>query len=213
MGSVDGKTYRVVVGFDFTELGYMALHGAINTAVATQGAELHVLGVIDSRSGLGPVDSGAVTAISEVHKRIDSITRRALARRGAKEVSYHTHARISGAPALAIVELANEQDAECIVVGTHGRHGVDRLLHGSVAEHIVRDADCPVLVMRRKVEHNPDDEFQPEPPCPACEQHRHETNGAEMWCEAHDHPAPYGRTYGRSLAVGSAVHDWRKYNP
>ena len=57
--------------------------------------------------------------------------------------------RISGSPALAIVEHARSIHAGVIVVGTHGRAGMSRLLMGSVAEHVVRHAPCPVLVVRR----------------------------------------------------------------
>jgi nucleotide-binding universal stress UspA family protein len=48
----------------------------------------------------------------------------------------------------AIVERAKIIGADLIVVSTHARHGVDRLVEGSVAEHVVRRAPCPVLVAR-----------------------------------------------------------------
>lgn len=48
-----------------------------------------------------------------------------------------------------IVERANRFVADLVVVGTHARHGVDRVLMGSVAEHVVRTARCPVLVARK----------------------------------------------------------------
>ena len=56
--------------------------------------------------------------------------------------------RISNAPAQEIVDYAADIHADLIVVGTHGRSGVSRLLMGSVAEHVVRSAPCPVLVVR-----------------------------------------------------------------
>jgi nucleotide-binding universal stress UspA family protein len=57
--------------------------------------------------------------------------------------------RIDRSPASAIVEYAEAIHADVIVIGTHGRQGVSRLLIGSVAEHVVRHARCPVLVVRR----------------------------------------------------------------
>jgi nucleotide-binding universal stress UspA family protein len=48
----------------------------------------------------------------------------------------------------AIVEHARRTAADFIVMGTHGRTGVDRALMGSVAEHVVRTAACPVLTVR-----------------------------------------------------------------
>jgi len=49
-----------------------------------------------------------------------------------------------------IVEQATESDQDLIVMGTHGRSGVNRLLMGSVAEDVVRAAPCPVLTIRRE---------------------------------------------------------------
>ena len=47
-----------------------------------------------------------------------------------------------------IVRAASEEQADMIVMGTHGRSGLDRLLLGSVAERVVRQAPCPVLTVR-----------------------------------------------------------------
>ncbi len=47
-----------------------------------------------------------------------------------------------------ILDYGAEQDVDLIVMGTHGRHGIDRLLLGSVAEQVVRRAGCPVLTVR-----------------------------------------------------------------
>lgn len=55
-----------------------------------------------------------------------------------------------GAPADAIVAAATEVGAERIVVGTHGRAGIEHFLLGSVAENVVRHAKIPVLVLKAK---------------------------------------------------------------
>ena len=55
---------------------------------------------------------------------------------------------VDGSPASAVLEHAEKLGAELIVVGTHGRTGLSRLALGSVAEHVVRSAGCPVLVVR-----------------------------------------------------------------
>lgn len=54
----------------------------------------------------------------------------------------------TGRPAPTIVEFARERGIDLIVIGSHGRTGVAHLLVGSVAEHVVRTAPCPVLVVR-----------------------------------------------------------------
>ena len=63
-----------------------------------------------------------------------------------------THRLTMGDPAAEIVRIATVEQAEMIVLGTHGRTGLSRLLMGSVAEAIVRRAPCPVLVYRETAE-------------------------------------------------------------
>src|SRR5215204_754842 len=58
---------------------------------------------------------------------------------------------VTGDPADAVVRLAEDDDADLIVLGSHGRTGLTRLLMGSVAEAIVRKAHCPVLVYKQPV--------------------------------------------------------------
>jgi nucleotide-binding universal stress UspA family protein len=59
-----------------------------------------------------------------------------------------------GTPAEEIVKYATEHEIDLIVLGTHGRRGVARLVLGSVAEQVVRTAPCPVLTV-----HHPEHEF------------------------------------------------------
>ena len=63
-----------------------------------------------------------------------------------------THRLTMGDPAGEIVRIAAEEGAEMIVLGTHGRSGMSRMLMGSVAEAVVRRAPCPVLVYRAAAE-------------------------------------------------------------
>jgi nucleotide-binding universal stress UspA family protein len=63
-----------------------------------------------------------------------------------------THRLTMGDPAGEIVRIAAEEGVEMIVLGTHGRSGMTRMLMGSVAEAVVRRAPCPVLVYRAAAE-------------------------------------------------------------
>jgi nucleotide-binding universal stress UspA family protein len=54
----------------------------------------------------------------------------------------------TGEPATEIVRMAQDRDANLIVMGTHGRTGLRRTLLGSVAEHVVRHTPCPILIVR-----------------------------------------------------------------
>ena len=64
----------------------------------------------------------------------------------------YTHRLTMGDPAGEVVRMAADEHAEMIILGTHGRTGMTRLLMGSVAEAIVRRAPCPVLVYREVAE-------------------------------------------------------------
>lgn len=57
----------------------------------------------------------------------------------------------SGNPWVEIVRLAKEQQVDYIVMGTHGRRGVSRLLLGSIAEAVLRRAPCPVITLKHAV--------------------------------------------------------------
>ncbi len=57
---------------------------------------------------------------------------------------------VEGVPATEIVRYAREKGCDLIVMGTHGRTGIKHALLGSIAEKVVRSADCPVLIVRPK---------------------------------------------------------------
>ena len=54
----------------------------------------------------------------------------------------------TGDPGESILDAAEAEAADLIVLGTHGRRGLDRSLFGSVSDHVVRHAPCPVVVIR-----------------------------------------------------------------
>ena len=55
---------------------------------------------------------------------------------------------VRGVPFVEIIQTAKEKSADLIVIGTHGRTGIDHMLFGSTAEKVVRKASCPVLTVR-----------------------------------------------------------------
>ncbi len=64
-----------------------------------------------------------------------------------KSVPYE-HKLVQGAASEEIVRIAAEEHADLIVMGTHGRTGLSRVLMGSVAELVMRHASCPVLTIK-----------------------------------------------------------------
>jgi universal stress protein A len=137
----------VLVAFDFSDTSKHALTYGYNLARAF-GGRLHVLHVTDviSTSAAqfypeGPGDPEATATDLAL-----AYLRDMLAAEGAEDAQVAV--RVSSNAAQAIVDHAKEVHADVIVVGTHGRSGMSRLLMGSVAEHVVRNAPCPVLVVR-----------------------------------------------------------------
>jgi len=55
---------------------------------------------------------------------------------------------VRGVPFVEIIKTAKGKNADLIVIGTHGRTGIDHMLFGSTAEKVVRKAACPVLTVR-----------------------------------------------------------------
>ncbi len=55
---------------------------------------------------------------------------------------------VRGVPFVEIIKIAKDKNVDMIVIGTHGRTGIDHMLFGSTAEKVVRKAPCPVLTVR-----------------------------------------------------------------
>jgi len=55
---------------------------------------------------------------------------------------------VRGVPFVEIIKTAKDKNADLIVIGTHGRTGIDHMLFGSTAEKVVRKASCAVLTVR-----------------------------------------------------------------
>jgi nucleotide-binding universal stress UspA family protein len=89
------------------------------------------------------------SARQELTKRAEQLTARVAERLTAKGLAVDTAVR-QGDPRSAIVDEAKEWSADLIVVGSHGRTGIERWLLGSVAQSVVSHAPCSVEVVRRK---------------------------------------------------------------
>ena len=106
---------------------------------------LYVMDPVDGATVWGP--GSADNWLSAAEERADTVLE------NAREAAADTGADIStdstvGRPANAIVEYATEHDLDHIVIGSHGRGGISRVLLGSVAETVVRRAPIPVTVFR-----------------------------------------------------------------
>ncbi|MCA9579619.1 MAG: universal stress protein [Polyangiales bacterium] len=108
-----------------------------------------------------------------------------------------------GSPVEAILQFSIDVEAHVLICGTHARHGMDRMLHGSVAEMLVREARCPVLVAKPRSYTTARKSDRPAPPCPDCVAKRKETNDLNAWCAVHAREHVATHTYGGSESRGS----------
>lgn len=96
---------------------------------------------------------GSVYTPEEQQRRWDEELREAgaeLARTAGALSAGEVDKRIEvGEPAATICRVAEELNVDAIVIGSHGRSGISRLVLGSTSEHVVRSAPCPVLVVRQ----------------------------------------------------------------
>ncbi|GGJ02762.1 universal stress protein UspA [Halobellus salinus] len=116
---------------------------------------LHVIDPIQAGSDAGVLPSGSEAWYQSAKERADNLLtegreRLAVTRRdgdsgAARDIDTRTEV---GRPAATIVEVGDDIDADHVVVGSHGRQGVSRLVLGSVAEGVVRRSPVPVTVVR-----------------------------------------------------------------
>ncbi len=182
------KPYTVVVGIDFSPIGDVALDKAFELASAQEDGEVHIAYVARAYGPLVHIDMGSellTLSMDEASDRLKGYVEKRLAdfveKRSMTFARAVTHVRLD-APAEEIAQLASDLEADLVVVGTHGRRGVRRLVLGSVAEGTVRLAPCAVLVVRPK-EAGTAPEI--EPPCPECVKARRDSEGKELWCATH----------------------------
>jgi nucleotide-binding universal stress UspA family protein len=139
---------KILVPIDFSAPSDAALLYGRNLAKAF-GADLHLLHVMENQflrptfNSTTAVEIGMANRVAEHLSAEDRATLHAV-----------SAVRMSDDPYDEIIRYANNENIDLIVMGTHGRGGVARLLMGSVAEKVVRTARCPVLTVR-----HPEHEF------------------------------------------------------
>ena len=143
--AASGRT--IVCATDFGEASERAARRAVELARAL-GARLEVVHVweipviaaLDGPVVLGPAETARVT--SHLQQQLDAAVE------GCREPGLEVHGRlVEGVPDREVVRLASELGADLIVVGTHGRRGLARMILGSIADRIVRTSPVPVVVV------------------------------------------------------------------
>jgi nucleotide-binding universal stress UspA family protein len=141
--------YRIIVPTDFSSCSEEAWRLAQRLA-GMSGAEM-VLTHVLTEAPLFREGPFIMPKVREVFEAARSFADAALQEWVAKARAEGLAARAalrSGVAYQEIVTLAVDERADLIVIGTHGRGGIDRALLGSVADRVVRLAPCPVLTVR-----------------------------------------------------------------
>ncbi|MEW6117709.1 MAG: universal stress protein [Nitrospirota bacterium] len=140
---------KILFPTDFSEGARSALPYAVDFAKSCSAKlyMLHVIYDIATASGLYVPH----VSVDEMYKELEAGARKELEKFGAEErmdIRNIEYAVLRGVPYDEILKYAKEQAIDLIVIGTHGRKGLDRFLFGSTAEKVVRYAPCPVLTVR-----------------------------------------------------------------
>lgn len=145
------KLTRILVPTDFSETADAALAYAKSLAGQLD-ASLHLLHVFSNPYAPAMYAPEVYVAVPpEARERAMEEARQQLRVRLDDEEAARfrsVRAIVAGLTATQILQYVEDHDIDLIVMGTHGRRGVAHLLLGSVAEHVVRRAACPVLTVR-----------------------------------------------------------------
>lgn len=142
-----------VVGVDFDDSGDDAIVDALRWLGQNSGRTLRALHVIDPdqvarENYVQPALLAKEQALTRAPQELIHWIAQLAQMRGLPfDERVHAHARI-GKPIETMLQFATDYGASLVIVGTNSRRGLDRLLLGSVAESLVRQARCPVLVAR-----------------------------------------------------------------
>lgn len=203
MSPADGAPYVILVGMAFDDTDAPALREALRIAALQPRSELHVVHAVVEESattataGLVSVDGRLQEAPLEMQRRIEALQSDVPRR-------ITGHMRVGG-PVGAILRTAADIEADVIVVGTHQRKGLKKLMLGSVASNVLQEAHCPVLIAIPKDHSSTPRSEQVEPACPACLEARASTNDPNAWCERHSHRYMKPHVYEPSEAPRNSV--------
>jgi nucleotide-binding universal stress UspA family protein len=134
----------VIVPVDFSADSFAAVDVALQLVDSPQ--RLHIVHVLID---LTPLEAGEVWGVIDQQPRIEQAQKTLREKFSSGPYAGVNIAILVGEPAHGIADYAQQHAAELIVIPSHGRTGITRLLIGSVAERVIRLAHCPVLVLRK----------------------------------------------------------------
>jgi len=135
---------NVIVPVDFSPESLMAVD--VGLQLVDRPEHVHVVHVMID---ITPLEAGEVWGVIDPQARVGQIEKMLKEKLAGDKYKGVQIAVLLGEAAHGIANYAQEKSADLIVIPSHGRTGITRLLIGSVAERVVRLAHCPVLVLRK----------------------------------------------------------------
>ncbi len=132
---------KIICPVDFSELSRKSLQYANEFARLSEG-KVFLVGVIENDPSINYSHGLEKERAEEEQKLVALIEEENMEGIVADYVIYEGFAEE------CILDYAKRQDADVIIMGSHGRRGLKRMILGSVAEHVIRRAPCPVLVVK-----------------------------------------------------------------
>ncbi len=133
----------ILLATDLSRASSAATEQAIELAVRLE-ARLLVVNVFSQSKGIGAI--GRARTVEGREQR--ALSAQAVVQRARAAGAQATFLLWDGDPGDGIIAAAESEAADMIIVGSHGRSTVGRYLLGSVSDHVVHHAQCPVLVVR-----------------------------------------------------------------
>ena len=135
---------NVIVPVDFSPESLQAVE--VGLQLVDRPEHLHVVHVMID---ITPLEAGEVWGVVDPQSRMEQMHKLLDEKLTGTKYASVQKVVLLGDPAHAIADYAKEKGAQLIVIPSHGRTGITRLLIGSTAERVVRLAHCPVLVLRK----------------------------------------------------------------
>lgn len=143
------RIQKILAAVDFSAHSAVVLRyaGELARVFDAEVIVMHVIAKADALSQIPPVGEGYFPPNFEELQReaAQKAVDKAIAAAGLTRTRVEI---VAGNPFLEIVQLADRENIDLIIIGTHGRGAVAHMLLGSVAEKVVRKAPCPVLTVR-----------------------------------------------------------------
>ncbi len=140
---------QILFAIDFSECSTKAFSYGRDVA-ERYGAHLHLLFVARDLAYLSATDVEPVLLLKATNEIADQGRKKmaSFCQENLKGFSAYTTKVVVGDAAQQILQYAKDNSVDLIVMGTHGRKGLDRILMGSVAQEVVRNAGVPVLTVK-----------------------------------------------------------------